>query len=91
MTKRGLAFLPAFALAAPDAGAVAFNDVFPGARAMGMGTASAIADDAFGLFYNPAGTVGRMLSPKRPLSFATGVYLRPYEPINTATNKGRRF
>lgn len=62
-----------------------------------MGTAySAIADDAFGLFYNPAGTantpyvqgagtVGRMLSPKGPLSFATGVYLRPYDPINTAT------
>jgi len=97
MTRRGLAFLLALALAAPDAGAVAFNDVLPGARAMGMGTAySAIADDAFGLFYNPAGTantpyiqgagtVGRMLSPRGPLSFATGVYLRPYEPINTAT------
>ncbi|MDD5303684.1 MAG: hypothetical protein PHS14_11320 [Elusimicrobia bacterium] len=97
MTRRGLAFLLALALAAPDAGAVAFNDVLPGARAMGMGTAySAIADDAFGLFYNPAGTantpyvqgagtVGRMLSPKGVLSFATGAYLRPYEPINTAT------
>ncbi len=94
---RTIKLLLAFALAAPDAGAVAFNDVLPGARAMGMGTAySAIADDAFGLFYNPAGTantpyvqgagtVGRMLSPKGPLSFATGAYLRPYEPINTAT------
>lgn len=92
-----MALLLAFALAAPNAGAVAFNDVLPGARAMGMGTAySAIADDAFGLFYNPAGTantpyvqgagtIGRMLSPKGPLSFASGAYLRPYEPINTAT------
>ncbi len=97
MTRRILALLLALALAAPDAGAVAFNDVLPGARAMGMGSAySAIADDAFGLFYNPAGTantpyvqgagtVGRMLSPKGPLSFATAAYLRPYEPINTAT------
>ncbi|MCM2303609.1 MAG: hypothetical protein NDJ72_02825 [Elusimicrobia bacterium] len=97
MTRRALALLLALALAAPDAGAVAYNDVLPGARAMGMGTAySAIADDAFGLFYNPAGTantpyvqgagtVGRMLSPRGPLSFATGAYLRPYEAINTAT------
>lgn len=97
MTRRALALLLALALAVPDAGAVAYNDVLPGARAMGMGTAySAIADDAFGLFYNPAGsantpyvqgagTIGRMLSPKGPLSFATGAYLRPYEKINTAT------
>jgi len=97
MTRRLLAVLLALALAAPDAGAVAFNDVYPGARAMGMGTAySAIADDAFGLFYNPAGsantpyvqgagTLGRLQSPKGPLSFATGAYMRPYEPINTAT------
>ncbi|MBI4061027.1 MAG: hypothetical protein HY403_06320 [Elusimicrobia bacterium] len=97
MTRRVSALLLALALAVPDAGAVAFNDVLPGARAMGMGTAySAIADDAFGLFYNPAGsantpyvqgagTVGRMLSPRGPLSFATGAYMRPYEPINTAT------
>jgi LysM repeat protein len=97
MTRRVLALLFVLALATQDAGAVAFNDVLPGARAMGMGTAySAIADDAFGLFYNPAGTantpyvqsagtLGRMLSPKGPLSFATGVYLRPYEQINTAT------
>jgi len=97
MTRRVLALLLVLALAAPNAGATAYNDVLPGARAMGMGTAySAIADDAFGFFYNPAGTantpyvqgagtMGRMLSPKGPLSFATGAYLRPYEPINTAT------
>lgn len=97
MRRRALAFLLALALTAPDVGAVAFNDVLPGARAMGMGSAySAIADDAFGLFYNPAGTantpyvqgagtVGRMLSPKGLLSFAAGAYLRPYEPITTAT------
>jgi LysM repeat protein len=89
--------LLALALTAPNAGAVAFNDVLPGARAMGMGSAyAAIADDAFGFFYNPAGsantpyvqgagTLGRMQSPKGPLSYASGSYLRPYEPINTAT------
>lgn len=91
-----LAFLLACASALP-AGATAFNDVQPGARAAGMGGAfSALADDAFGMFYNPAGsantpyvqgagTLGRSLSPKGPLFFASGAYLRPYEPINTAT------
>ena len=81
MTRRAPALLLVLALAVPDAGAVAYNDVLPGARAMGMGTAySAIADDAFGLLYNPAGTantpyvqgagtMGRMLSPKGPLSY----------------------
>jgi len=97
MTRRIIALLLALALAAPNAGAVAFNDVLPGARAMGMGSAyAAVADDAFGFFYNPAGTantpyiqgagtVGRLQSPKGPLSYAAGSYLRPYEPINTAT------
>ena len=97
MTRRIIGLLLALALTAPDAGAVAFNDVLPGARAMGMGSAyAAIADDAFGFFYNPAGTantpyiqgsgtLGRLQSPKGPLSYAAGSYLRPYEPINTAT------
>ncbi|UPT74908.1 MAG: hypothetical protein M0D55_04135 [Elusimicrobiota bacterium] len=97
MTRRALAVFLALALAVPQAGASAFNDVQPGARAMGMGTAfSAIADDAFGPFYNPAGTanapfvqgagtIGRMQSPRGTLSFMSGAYSRPYEPINTAT------
>ena len=83
--------------AAPNAAATAYNDVQPGARAAGMGSAfAAIADDAFGMFYNPAGSantpyvqgsgsMGRALSPKGPLFFASGAYLRPYEPVNTAT------
>jgi hypothetical protein len=82
---------------APRAWATASHDVLPGARAMGMGhAATALADDPFGMFYNPAGTanapftaaggtLGRMFSPVGPLSFATGVYQRPYEKINTAT------
>ena len=97
MPSRALAIALILALTAPPAGAVAYNDVMPGARAMGMGYAfSAIADDAYGMFYNPAGTantpyiqtggtLGRMQSPKGPLFFAAGTYLRPYEPINTAT------
>lgn len=77
--------------------AVAFNDVRPDARATGMGTAfAAIADDAFGMYYNPAGTanapyltgagsIGRFASPVGTLTQASGAYVRPYEPINTAT------
>jgi phage tail protein X len=83
--------------AAASAGAVAFNDVRPGARAMGMGSAfGAIADDPFGMYYNPAGSantpyvqaagsLGRLESPVGTLTHASGAYLRPYEPINTAT------
>jgi hypothetical protein len=74
-----------------------FADVLPGAKAMGMGTAfSAVADDPSAMFYNPAGTantpyaqagtsMGRMLSPVGTLSFASLTYLRPYEPMATAS------
>lgn len=84
------------ALLAAPAGGVGFNDVLPDARAMGMGHAfAAVADDAYGMFYNPAGTanapyvqsggsLGRILSPVGTLTMASGTYLRPYEPINTA-------
>lgn len=87
----------AAALCAGPAGAVGFNDVRPGARAMGMGGAfGAIADDAHGFFYNPAGTanapyvqsggsLGRMQSPVGTLSFASASYIRPYEKRNTGT------
>ncbi len=97
MRERILALFAAFSLAAGPAGAVAFNDVLPGARAMGLGHAfGAVADDAFGPWYNPAGsantpfvqgagTLGRLQSPTGTLTHASGAYLRPYEPINTAT------
>src|SRR4051812_8288413 len=97
MKRRFFTLLAAFFCAAGPAGAVAFNDVLPGARAMGMGNAfGAVADDAFGLWYNPAGTantpyvqaagtVGRLQSPRGTLTHVSGAYLRPYEPINTAT------
>lgn len=77
--------------------AAGFNDFIPGAKAMGMGMAfSAVADDPYAMFFNPSGTantpytqtgisLGRMLSPIGTLSFASLTYLRPYEPINTAT------
>lgn len=97
MIKRFFALLAALAFAAAPAGAVAFNDVLPGARAMGMGNAfGAVADDAFGMWYNPAGTanapytqaagtLGRLQSPRGTLTQVSGAYVRPYEPINTAT------
>ncbi len=97
MTKRFFALFAAAFLAAESAGAVAFNDVLPGARAMGMGHAfGALADDAYGMWYNPAGTanmpfiqaggsVGRLQSPVGTLTQISGAYVRPYEPINTGT------
>ncbi len=97
MKGRSFALSVAGLFAAASAGAVAFNDVRPGARAMGMGTAfGAIADDAYGMYYNPAGSantpyvqaagsLGRLESPVGTLTHASAAYLRPYEPINTAT------
>ncbi|OGR93268.1 MAG: hypothetical protein A2V88_16345 [Elusimicrobia bacterium RBG_16_66_12] len=95
--RKLLSLLFAAAFPAAPAGGVGFNDVLPGARAMGMGHAyAAVADDAYGMFYNPAGpantpytqaagSLGRMLSPIGTLTYASGAYMRPYEPINTAT------
>lgn len=97
MIRRLIALLSAVFLAVGPAGAVAFNDVLPGARAMGMGNAfGAVADDAYGMYFNPAGTantpyvqaagsLGRLQSPVGTLTQASASYLRPYEPINTAT------
>jgi phage tail protein X len=94
--RKVLSALLALCLAAP-AGAVNFNEVLPGARALGMGGAFAsIADDLSAPFYNPAGTantpyisaggsLGRFLSPTGTLSNMSMTYLRPYEQINTAT------
>lgn len=97
MKARVLPLFAAFFAVAAPAGAVAFNDVLPGARAMGMGHAfGAVADDAYGPWYNPAGSantpftqaagsLGRLQSPRGTLTHASGAYLRPYEPVNTAT------
>ena len=97
MTSGHILLLSAALLAAGPAMGDAFNDVRPGARAMGMGTAfGALADDAYGMFYNPAGTantpyvqaagsVGRLESPVGTLTDISAAYLRPYEQINTAT------
>lgn len=94
--RKVLAALVCVGIALP-AGAVNFNDVLPGARAAGMGSAfAAVADDAHAPYYNPAGTantpylqaggsLGRYLSPVGTLSYLSMTYLRPYEPINTAT------
>ncbi|MHB2026012.1 MAG: hypothetical protein ACYCPQ_05175 [Elusimicrobiota bacterium] len=74
-----------------------FYDALPDARAMGMGMAyTAIADDPFGIFFNPAGMadsaytqtamdVGRIDSPDGALSLGSMAYFRPFAPVNTAT------
>lgn len=73
------------------------NDFLPGAKMFGMGYSyTALADDVYAPFYNPAatantpymslgGSVARLDSPRGPLTSFSGAYLRPYEPINTAT------
>ncbi|MBI5883526.1 MAG: LysM peptidoglycan-binding domain-containing protein [Elusimicrobia bacterium] len=68
---------------------------------MGLGYAvhSLAADDPFAIFYNPAGpantpyvqfgaTMGRNSSPRGTMVFGALTYLRPFEPINTATIGG---
>lgn len=77
--------------------AAGFSDMNPGAKAMGMGMAfSAVADDPYAMFFNPAGTantpyvqagssLGRLPSPVGILTFGALTYLRPFDPINTAT------
>lgn len=94
--RKVLAVLLALGAAMP-AEAVNFNDVLPGARAAGMGSGfAAVADDGHAPFYNPAGTantpytqaggsLGRYQSPVGNLSYLAMTYLRPYEPINSAT------
>jgi len=74
-----------------------FYDAAPGAAAMGMGMAyTAIAADPFGMFFNPAGeantpytqaagNLGRLDSPDGPLTLVSAAYVRPFDPINTAT------
>ena len=78
-----------------------YKDLIPGARVMGLGYAvhSLAADDPFAIFYNPAGpantpyvqagaTMGRNSSPRGTMVFGALTYLRPFEPINTATIGG---
>ncbi len=74
-----------------------FYDIGPGARALGMGMAyTAVADDPFGMFFNPAGMAntpytqaagdfGRLDSKEGPLTLNSFAYVRPFDPINTAT------
>src|SRR5689334_3722374 len=74
-----------------------YTDFIPGAKPMGMGMAYvSIADDPYAMFFNPSGTantpysqlgtsMGRLFSPIGTLTYASFTYLRPYEPIPTAT------
>lgn len=85
-----LAFLACARLGASCAWAVNFQDIFPGARPNGMGTAyTAVADDAYAIFYNPAGlagkaqtetagSVGRRFEASGALSEGSLVYARPF-------------
>lgn len=85
---RLLAALLSLALPAPARASI-FSDIRPGARAMGMGTAyTAVADDLFGMYHNPAGqagggftqiggTLGRALSPDGLATYTAAAYTRP--------------
>ncbi|MFA6092002.1 MAG: hypothetical protein WCU88_05210 [Elusimicrobiota bacterium] len=90
------------ALCAGSARAAMFNDVVPGARAMGMGMAyTAIAEGPEALFFNPAGLaasdyaqaqggLGRMISPVGLLTYETMAYTRPL-PMYPGATVGTAF
>lgn len=94
---RTTAFFALLCLLSAPARASRYHDFRPGAKAMGMGYAfTAVADDPYAMFFNPAGTantpysqvggsVGRLDSPMGPMSWGALTYLRPFEPVNTAT------
>jgi len=85
------------ALLAPSSRASSFADYLPGAKGMGMGQSyAAVADDPYAMWYNPAGTantpyiqatggLARLQSPVGTMTAATAAYIRPFDPINTAT------
>lgn len=90
--------LLAFAtLGASGAWAVNFQDILPGARPNGMGTAyTAVADDAYAIFYNPAGlagkaqaetggSVGRRFETLGAISEGSFVYARPFPKVSGVT------
>ncbi|PCI40004.1 MAG: hypothetical protein COB53_02165 [Elusimicrobia bacterium] len=95
-----LAFSLAFSIVPAEA--AIFNDIQPGARAMGMGYAyGAISDDVYGMFFNPAGLAGapfaqisggiqRIPSNVGILSQETFVYSRPF-PILPGSTVGAGF
>jgi len=84
------------------ANATTLQDVLPGARAEGMGTAyAAVAEDPHGLLFNPAGPGGvkelefgfslrRLLGPPGPLTGVFAGYTRPVpvKPLNTVSLAG---
>ncbi len=87
-------------LLCPAVRAADFTALNPGGRANGMGTAfGSLADDAYGIFYNPAGLSGmgyleagggfaRRLHPARPVGEADFVYVRPNPDVE---NKAAGF
>lgn len=83
-----LAILAGLLASSPARGA-GLSDLLPGARPAGMGFAyTAVSDDVWGMFYNPAGlaktpfptagmSLGRQLSPVGPVNSHAWGYARP--------------
>lgn len=100
--QRPLAAALVLCLAAPGARAAIFNDILPGARPMGMGMAyAAVADDPYGMYYNPAGlagvnftqmgaSMGRMISPVGNVTLHNLHYVRPL-PIRPGSTVGAGY
>lgn len=89
----------AAALSVSAARAGGLSDLLPGGRPAGMGFAyTAVSDDVWGMFYNPAGlartpfptaglSLGRQLSPLGPVNSHAWAYTRPF-PIRPGSTIG---
>lgn len=86
-------------LCASGARAGGISDLLPGGRPAGMGFAyTAVSDDVWGMFYNPAGlartpfptaglSLGRQLSSRGPVTSHAWAYTRPF-PIRPGSTVG---
>lgn len=97
-----LVLAAALAIFPAGAAALSFPDLLPGARPAAMGTAyTALSDDVWGIFHNPAGTarapftqfgttLGRHLAPRGDVIYHAWAYTRPF-PIRPGSTVGAGF
>ncbi|MBI5596705.1 MAG: LysM peptidoglycan-binding domain-containing protein [Elusimicrobia bacterium] len=91
----------ALAVLAAAARAGEFPDILPGARPAAIGAYTALSDDVWGLYFNPAGlnkspfpqmglALGRHLSPRGAVAYHGWAYTRPF-PVRPGATVGAGF